>query len=281
MGAGACAGTGFAIRPEQTARALGFDAPLANALDAVSSRDFALEYLAAAAICATTLSRLGAELVLWSSAEYGFVKMSDSWSSGSSIMPQKRNPDAAELLRAKAGRVLGDFTGLLATVKGLPLAYAKDLQEDKEALFDATDTLLLCLAAGRGMLATCAFDRGAMAESASGFLGATDLADYLVREKGLPFRESHKRVARLVAETSKKGKTLDASSDADLARCLGWKNIRHFTPAQKHQMIFIRSLTTVEAGLRGRKLSGRDCPATGGTGSFGGREKISHEKTRA
>ena len=252
LGAAACAGTGFPIRPEQTAKTLGFDAPLANALDAVAARDFALEYLSACAICATTLSRLGAELVLWSSAEYGFVAMHESWSSGSSIMPQKRNPDAAELLRAKAGRVIGDLTALLTTVKGLPLAYAKDLQEDKEPLFDATDTLLLCLKAGHGMLATCSFKRTAMAEAAHGFLSATDLADYLVRKQGLPFRECHKRVSALVAEAQKTAPSLDTASDSALARCLGWKSAKSLTSQQRKELATLRGLLSVKAGLEAR-----------------------------
>ena len=260
LGAAACAGTGFAIDPKQTAKALGFDAPLANALDAVAGRDFALEYLASTAICATTLSRLGAELVLWSSAEYGFISLHDSWSSGSSIMPQKRNPDAAELLRGKAGRVIGDLTTLLATVKGLPLAYAKDLQEDKEPIFDATDTLLLCLTAACGMLKTCTFNRKAMAQAAEGYLSATDLADYLVREQGLPFRTSHRRVAALVAETQKQAERLDQASDTALARCLGWKSAKSFTSAQRKELTALRHLLSVKAGLEARDSLGGTAP---------------------
>jgi argininosuccinate lyase len=192
LGAAALAGTSFPIDRRSTARALGFDAPMANSLDAVSSRDFALEALAAAAICATNLSRLAEEIVLWMTPQFGFIALSDAFTTGSSIMPQKRNPDAAELIRAKAGRLLGAFTALAVVMKGLPLAYGKDMQEDKVPLFEAFDALELSLAAMTGMIADLTANAEAMAAAAgAGFSTATDLADWLVRTLGVPFREAH------------------------------------------------------------------------------------------
>ncbi|HBC53538.1 MAG TPA: argininosuccinate lyase, partial [Alphaproteobacteria bacterium] len=183
LGSAALAGTSFPIDRMATAAALGFDRPTRNSLDGVSDRDFALEFLSAAAICATHLSRIAEEIVIWSSAQFGFVTLPDSFSTGSSIMPQKRNPDAAELARAKTGRIIGALNALLIVMKGLPLAYSKDMQEDKEQLFDAADNLELCLAAMGGMLAELQFDREKMAAAAGlGFSTATDLADWLVRE---------------------------------------------------------------------------------------------------
>ncbi len=206
LGAAALAGTGFAIDRHMTAAALGFDRPAANSLDAVSDRDFALEFLSAAAICATHLSRLAEELVIWSSAQFRFVAMSDKWSTGSSIMPQKRNPDAAELIRAKIGRVLGAAVALFTVMKGLPLAYSKDMQEDKEQVFDAADTLMLALAAMTGMMSDLTVNRDRLEAAASnGFSTATDLADWLVREAGLPFREAHHVTGTLVAMAEKQG----------------------------------------------------------------------------
>lgn len=206
LGAAALAGTGFAIDRHMTASALGFDRPAANSLDAVSDRDFALEFLSAAAICATHLSRLAEELVIWSSAQFRFVAMSDKWSTGSSIMPQKRNPDAAELIRAKIGRVLGAAVALFTVMKGLPLAYSKDMQEDKEQVFDAADTLMLALAAMAGMMSDLTVNRDRLEAAASnGFSTATDLADWLVREAGLPFREAHHVTGSLVAMAEKQG----------------------------------------------------------------------------
>jgi argininosuccinate lyase len=200
LGAGALAGTSFPIDREATAKALGFDRPTANSLDSVSDRDFVLEYLAAAAICAGHLSRLGEELVIWSSAQFRFARLSDSFSTGSSMMPQKRNPDAAELIRGKTGRVIGAFVALATVMKGLPLAYSKDMQEDKEPVFDAADTLMVCLAAATGMIADLTFDRDRLAAAAGeGFTTATDLADWLVREADVPFRESHHITGRVVA----------------------------------------------------------------------------------
>ncbi len=199
LGAAALAGTSFPIDREMTARALGFDAPCANSLDAVSDRDFALEFLAAASITAVHLSRLSEELVIWSSAQFRFVTMSDRFSTGSSIMPQKKNPDAAELLRAKIGRILGAMVALFTVMKGLPLAYSKDMQEDKEQVFDAADTLMLGLAAMEGMISDLSANRDALEAAASaGFSTATDLADWLVRALGLPFREAHHVTGALV-----------------------------------------------------------------------------------
>ncbi|MCH8110635.1 MAG: argininosuccinate lyase [Proteobacteria bacterium] len=199
LGAAALAGTSFPIDRDMTATELGFDAPMANSLDAVSARDFAAEFLAAGSILAVHLSRLAEEIVLWSSDAFGFVTLPDAFSTGSSIMPQKRNPDAAELVRAKSGRIIGSFTALLVTLKGLPLAYAKDMQEDKEPVFDTADTLHLCLAALAGMIGDLGFNKDVMREAAgAGFATATDLADWLVREAGLPFRRAHEVTGRIV-----------------------------------------------------------------------------------
>jgi len=217
LGAGALAGTSFPIDREATARALGFDRPTANSLDSVSDRDFVLEYLAAAAICAGHLSRLGEELVIWSSAQFRFARLSDSFSTGSSMMPQKRNPDAAELIRGKTGRVIGAFVALATVMKGLPLAYSKDMQEDKEPVFDAADTLIVCLAAATGMIADLTFDRDRLAAAAGeGFTTATDLADWLVREAGVPFRESHHITGRVVALAEAQGCGLEDLALDDL-----------------------------------------------------------------
>ena len=206
LGAAALAGTSFPIDREMTARALGFDRPAANSLDAVADRDFALEFLSAASICAMHLSRLAEELVIWSSAQFRFVTLSDRFSTGSSIMPQKKNPDAAELIRAKIGRILGATVGLFAVMKGLPLAYSKDMQEDKEQVFDAADNLMLALAAMEGMVRDMTANREALREAAAtGFSTATDLADWLVRELNLPFREAHHVTGRLVAMAEAKG----------------------------------------------------------------------------
>ena len=206
LGAAALAGTGYPIDREATAKALDFDRPMANSLDAVSDRDFALEFLSAATICAVHMSRLAEELVIWSSAQFRFVSMSDKWSTGSSIMPQKRNPDAAELIRAKIGRILGATVALFTVMKGLPLAYSKDMQEDKEQVFDAADNLMLALAAMAGMLSDLTANRDKMEAAASaGFSTATDLADWLVREAGLPFRDAHHATGSLVALAEKKG----------------------------------------------------------------------------
>lgn len=199
LGTAALAGTSFPIDRDMTAAALGFDRPAANSLDAVSDRDFALEFLSASSICAMHLSRLAEELVIWSSAQFRFVRLSDRWSTGSSIMPQKRNPDAAELLRAKVGRIFGAQTALLMVMKGLPLTYSKDMQEDKEQVFDAADSLMLALAAMTGMVGDMMGQKENLeAAASSGFSTATDLADWLVREAGLPFRDAHHATGALV-----------------------------------------------------------------------------------
>jgi argininosuccinate lyase len=206
LGAAALAGTSFPIDRHMTAKALGFDRPTANSLDSVSDRDFALEFLSAASICAMHLSRFAEELVIWSSAQFRFVRLSDKWTTGSSIMPQKKNPDAAELLRAKLGRILGATVALFTVMKGLALTYSKDMQEDKEQVFDAADTLMLALAAMTGMVGDMTANREVLASAAaSGFSTATDLADWLVRRLNLPFREAHHVTGTLVALAESKG----------------------------------------------------------------------------
>ncbi|MEO1137015.1 MAG: argininosuccinate lyase [Pseudomonadota bacterium] len=210
LGAAALAGTPFPIDRDATAKALGFDRPCSNSLDAVSSRDFALEFLSAASITATHLSRLAEEIVLWTSSQFGFAALSDAFSTGSSIMPQKRNPDAAELVRAKTGRITGSLVSLLTVIKALPLAYAKDLQEDKAATFEAADALALALAAMTGMISDLAPAPAAMEDAAAkGYSTATDLADWLVRVLGMPFREAHHVTGSVVALADKAGKRLD------------------------------------------------------------------------
>ena len=206
LGAAALAGTAYPIDRDMTAKALGFDRPSANSLDAVSDRDFALEFLSCASICATHLSRFAEELVIWSSAQFRFVVLSDRFSTGSSIMPQKKNPDAAELIRAKVGRINGSLVALLTIMKGLPLAYSKDMQEDKEQVFDAADSLMLALAAMTGMVGDMKPNVESLRESAAmGFSTATDLADWLVRELGLPFRDAHHATGALVKMAEDKG----------------------------------------------------------------------------
>ncbi|MEQ8195577.1 MAG: argininosuccinate lyase, partial [Rhodospirillales bacterium] len=210
LGAGALAGTAFPIDRQQTAAALGFDAPSANSLDAVSDRDFAVEFMAAGALLAIHLSRLAEEIVLWCTDPFRFIKLSDSFSTGSSMMPQKRNPDAAELIRGKTGRVIGDLNALMVTLKGLPLTYSKDMQEDKEPVFDAAETLQVCVLAMRGMLEEAAFNTENMRAAAEkGFVTATDLADWLVRVLGMPFRDAHHVTGQLVKRAEAKGCTLD------------------------------------------------------------------------
>ena len=217
LGAAALAGTSFPLDRDMTAAALGFDRPAANSLDAVSDRDFALEFLAAAAISAMHLSRLAEEIVIWCSAPFRFIRLSDAYTTGSSIMPQKRNPDAAELVRAKTGRVNGALVGLLTVMKGLPLAYAKDMQEDKEQIFDAAEAWALSLAATAGMVRDMTPDTARMrAFAASGFATATDLADWLVRVLKLPFRTAHHVTGRLVARAEAKGVDLAALTLADM-----------------------------------------------------------------
>ncbi|MFQ8431123.1 argininosuccinate lyase [Amaricoccus sp. W119] len=206
LGAAALAGTSFPIDREFTARELGFDRPMANSLDAVSDRDFALEFLSAASLCATHLSRMAEELVIWSTAQFRFVTLSDRFSTGSSIMPQKKNPDAAELIRAKVARINGALVALLTVMKGLPLAYSKDMQEDKEQVFDAADSLMLALAAMTGMAGDMRPNAERLREAAaSGFSTATDLADWLVRALGLPFRDAHHVTGALVRRAEELG----------------------------------------------------------------------------
>ena len=219
LGAAALAGTSFPIDRKMTAKALGFDRPCANSLDAVSDRDFALEFMAAAALCSAHLSRLAEELVIWTSTPYAFVALSDAFTTGSSIMPQKRNPDAAELVRAKTGQVFGDLQTLLVVMKGLPLAYGKDMQEDKAPVFAAADTIELCLAATAGMIADMEVDMGRLRAAAEGgFSTATDLADWLVRAAGVPFREAHHIVGRVVQAAERAGCMLDELPLAELRK---------------------------------------------------------------
>ena len=219
LGAAALAGTGFPIDRDMTAEALGFARPMANSLDAVGSRDFALEALSTLSIAATHLSRLAEEIVLWTSPQFGFAVLPDEWSTGSSIMPQKRNPDAAELVRAKASLITGLFSALQGAVKALPLAYAKDLQDDKRLTFEAFDTYNLCARAMAGMVETIRFKPEAMlAAAGKGYSTATDLADWLVRELGLPFRDAHHVTGRIVALAEEKGVELAAVSLADMQK---------------------------------------------------------------
>ncbi len=217
LGAAALAGTSFPIDRAATAAALGFDRPTANSLDSVSDRDFVLEALSSAAICAVHLSRFAEEIVLWATPQFGFAALSDKFSTGSSIMPQKRNPDAAELVRGKAGRIIGALTGLLVVMKGLPLTYSKDMQEDKEGAFDALQSLSLCLAAMTGMVGDLTPNLPRMkAAAGAGFATATDLADWLVKTLGLPFREAHHVTGRLVAAAAAQDKGLEDLTLAEM-----------------------------------------------------------------
>jgi argininosuccinate lyase len=217
LGSAALAGTSFPIDRHAVAADLGFDRPTANSLDGVSDRDFALEFMAAAAICAVHLSRLAEELVVWTSAQFRFVRLSDAFTTGSSIMPQKRNPDAAELVRAKTGRVIGDLTALLVAMKGLPLAYSKDMQEDKEPVFEAADTLELAIAAMTGMVGDMHVETATLrAAAGAGFTTATDVADWCVRALGMPFRQAHHVAGRLVRLAEDKGCGLEDLSLAEM-----------------------------------------------------------------
>jgi argininosuccinate lyase len=210
LGAAALAGTSFPIDRAFTAKALGFDGPTANSLDSVSDRDFVLETLSAAAITATHLSRFAEEIVLWTTPQFGFIALSDKFTTGSSIMPQKRNPDAAELVRGKSGRIIGDLAGLLIVMKGLPLAYSKDMQEDKEGCFDSLQSLSLCIAAIAGMVRDMTPRTDKMkAAAGSGYATATDLADWLVRALGMPFRQAHHVTGRIVAVAAEAGLDLE------------------------------------------------------------------------
>ncbi|HEU4497993.1 MAG TPA: argininosuccinate lyase [Sphingomicrobium sp.] len=249
LGSAALAGTGFPIDRDGTAAALGFDRPTANSLDAVSDRDFAVDYLHAAALCSVHLSRLAEEIVLWASQPFGFVKLPDEWSTGSSIMPNKRNPDAAELVRGHSGRIIGDLVGLLVLLKGLPLAYAKDLQDDKPPLFDAHDLLSLCLAAMAGMLADLEFVPERMrAAAAAGNATATDLADWLVSDANVPFREAHHIAGRAVAAAEESGKRLDE---------LGLGELRTVDPRIDERVL---PRLSVEASVASRRSAGGTAP---------------------
>lgn len=248
LGAGALAGTSFPIRRERVAELLGFDGVLENSLDAVSDRDFALEFLAAASIIMVHLSRFAEEIILWNSPEFGYVELDDSVTTGSSIMPQKKNPDVAELARGKAGRVFGDLIGLLTVMKGLPLSYNKDMQEDKEPLFDAIDTLQAVLPAFEKTLATATFRRERMAAALRGdFSTATDLADYLVR-KGMPFRDAHHVVGQIVRHCLDRRIGLE---DLDAATLAG------FAPEFDTDA---GDVATLEASVGARKARGGTAP---------------------
>jgi len=250
LGAAALAGTSFPIDREAVALALGFARPMRNSLDAVSARDFALEYLAAATIAATHLSKLAGEIVQWSSPPFGFVRLSDAFTTGSSIMPQKRNPDAAELIRGKTGRVLGDFVALATVVKGLVLAYGSDLQEDKERVFDAADTLELSLAAMTGMIADLSVNAEAMRQAArAGYSTATDLADWLVRVLRKPFREAHHIAGAIVKRAE------DMKIDLDK---LPLSEMQKVEPAITQEVFDVLSL---EASVASRMSLGGTAPA--------------------
>jgi argininosuccinate lyase len=249
LGSGALAGSSLPLDPEAVAAELGFDSAAPNSMDAVSDRDFAAEFCFAAALLGVHLSRLGEEIVLWSSHEFGWAEIDDAYATGSSIMPQKKNPDVAELARGKAGRLIGGLTGLLTTLKGLPLTYNRDLQEDKEPVFDAVDTLLLVLPAMAGLVATLRFHTQRMARSAAaGHALATDLAEFLVR-RGVPFREAHEIVGHLVVWCQVNDCELADVSDADLA-----KVSPHLTPD-------VREVLTVAGALAARSGFGGTAPA--------------------
>ena len=250
LGAAALAGTPHPIDRHQTASLLGFARPMPNAMDAVSARDFAIEFLAAAAICATHLSRLAEEIVIWSTDRFGFISLSDAFTTGSSIMPQKRNPDAAELVRAKPGRIIGDLLALLTVLKGLPLAYGKDMQEDKEPVFDAESSLSLSLAAMTGMIADLTAHPEAMrAALEKGHPTATDLADYLVRVLNMPFRDAHHVTGKLVALADQQGCALDGLSLADMQAI------------EPRLEATIFEVLSIDSALQARDSSGGTAPA--------------------
>lgn len=249
LGAAALAGTSFPLDRHATAKALGFDRPTANSLDSVAARDFALEFLAACAICAQHLSRFAEELIIWSSSQFGFIRLSESFTSGSSIMPQKRNPDGAELVRGKSGRVFGALLSLLTTCKGLTLAYNKDLQEDKEPVFDAAATLAICLQVTTGMVGDFTANTARMRESAlSGYSTATDLADWLVRVLGIPFRDAHHITGRAVKLAEGKGVRLDELTLAEM---------QSIHPGITEDVF---SVLTVEASVASRTSHGGTAP---------------------
>jgi argininosuccinate lyase len=250
LGAAALAGTGFPIDRHMTAKALGFREPTRNSIDSVSDRDYALEFLAASAITATHLSRLAEEIVIWSTPQFNFIRLSDSFSTGSSIMPQKKNPDAAELVRAKTGRITGSLVALLTVMKGLPLSYSKDMQEDKEAVFDAAETLELCLAAMTGMVSDMHINTAAMKKAAgAGFATATDLADWLVRTLNIPFREAHHITGRAVALAEQTKTSLEKLDLSDL------QSLHPGITAE------VFSVLTVEKSVRGRTSFGGAAPS--------------------
>ena len=250
LGAAALAGTSFPIDRTMTAKALGFDRPMRNSLDAVADRDFVLELLSAAAICATHLSRLAEEIVIWSTTQFRFVKLSDRFTTGSSIMPQKRNADAAELVRAKPGRILGALVALLTIMKGLPLTYSKDMQEDKEPAFDAFDSLSLAIQAMTGMVRDLEPVRGNMAKAAAtGYSTATDLADWLVRRLGFAFRDAHHITGRIVALAEQRGVALDELPLADLRA------------VEPRITAGVYGVLTVEASIASRQSFGGTAPA--------------------
>jgi argininosuccinate lyase len=250
LGAAALAGTSFPIDRAATAKALGFDRPTSNSLDSVSDRDFVLETLSAAAICAVHLSRFAEEIVLWATPQFGFARLSDRFSTGSSIMPQKRNPDAAELVRGKAGRIIGALISLLIVMKGLPLTYSKDMQEDKEGTFDALQSLSLCLAAMIGMVGDMTPDVKRMkAAAGAGYATATDLADWLVKTLGLPFREAHHVTGRLVAIASEQSKSLEKLALAEMQA------------VEPRITADVFDILGVEKSVRSRKSFGGTAPA--------------------
>ncbi len=249
LGAGALAGSSLPLDPEAVAAELGFTHAARNSIDAVSDRDFVAEFLFCTAMLGVHLSRLGEEYCLWASTEFGWVRLDDAFATGSSIMPQKKNPDVAELVRGKSGRLIGHLTGLLATLKGMPFAYNRDLQEDKEPVFDAVDQLLLVLPAVTGMVATSAFDADRIAAAAPlGFALATDIAEWLVRQ-GVPFREAHDVAGACVQECEKRGVDLPDLTDDDLARISS-----HLTPE-------VRTVLSVQGSLDARSAVGGTAPA--------------------
>ena len=261
-GSGALAGSSLGLDPSAVAEDLGFDGPVENSIDGTASRDVVAEFAFVAAMTGVDLSRLAEEVILWATKEFGFVRLDDSYSTGSSIMPQKKNPDVAELARGKAGRMIGDLTGLLATLKGLPLAYNRDLQEDKEPVFDQVDTLDVLLPAFAGMVATLRFDTARMAELApQGFALATDVAEWLVRE-GVPFRVAHEVAGACVRECEGRGIELWDLSDSDLARISP-----HLTPE-------VRGVLSVEGSLASRS-------ATGGTAPVRVGEQLARARSRS
>ncbi|MGQ9825797.1 MAG: argininosuccinate lyase [Desulfotomaculales bacterium] len=262
LGAGALAGTTFPVDPSYVARLLGFSAVAENSLDAVSDRDFIVEFLAAAALIMVHLSRFGEEIVLWSSAEFGFVELDDAYSTGSSMMPQKKNPDVAELVRGKAGRVFGHLVSLLTVLKGLPLGYNKDLQEDKEALFDAAETVKKCLAVFRPLVVTMQVKKEKMAQAArEGFTNATDLADYLVG-KGVPFRVAHRIAGEVVSYCLQENKTLEG---------LTLEEYRRFSPLVAED---VYGAISIERCVEARKSPGGPSPQAVRTAIARAREKI-------